>query len=448
MLLAYLPMRVAAVNKNAYVSHNLADPTYPKTVIIPNGVNNYDIQYAHGRPLSDFTIEDCPDSVFNYNCQYYKSLISLKQMYEANITAAKRKLEAHDEELLSDYINKNVDDVYKRTKQRINKSIDKLSSYHAEDIVRDISNDATLSITARDITELEADISADLADQQYALSSVEDEVIDELTEKWYKIYQTTPESKQSDEQIYLKWVSSLGELENEIKHWKSAALEEAIEYEKIQISEFNAIPHNGKDFRNQLRKLTTKLISDLTQDVKNSAFDVIYTKLPKSVIDKYKDQLNAMIMLHKRCKLYSMVDSFMNTFKLQLNSLLGTLNIDDFVDATDWYELKKYLFPIVETCIQTMARTAFTELNDRLTLLPKYNDYVTNIQYMNRVSNDIVNAINNAILDVDLSDEAIAEEPMMSKIADAIDVLNAGYSDNVKRCRRKPSKAVHSKNDL
>ena len=440
--------RTAPQAKNVYVSHHCADPSYPQTTIVPKGVNDYDIQYAHGKPLSEFSVDDCPDSVFNYDCQYYKSLLSMKAMYESNVTAAKHKLDAHDESLMNAYINDHIDEIYSKTAKRINKSIDKLSAMSAEDLVRDISNDTSLA-SAKDIAELKADIAAELDEQQYAMSSVEDVIIDELTERWYNMYQTCANNKRDDEAVYIRWVSGLKEIESEIKNWKRAALDEAIEYERQRISEFNAIPHNGNEFKTQLRKMTAKLISESTTDVKSSAFDVICSKLPRSAVDKYSDQLNTMIMLHKRNRCYSVIDTFMNTFKVKLNEILGRLNINDFVEATDWYELKKFIFPLVESCVNSMSRIIFTEMNDRLSLIQKYTDNISNLQHMSRLTTDVVNSITNVLTDFNVDTDVIDDEPSLAKVVDGVDTLNVGFSDNVKRVHhRKPAKAVKGKDDF
>lgn len=439
---------VTSSAKNAYTSHHCADPSYPQTTIVPKGVNDYDIRYAHGKPLSEFTIDDCPDTVFNYDCQYYKSLLSMKSMYETSAANAKRKLDAHDESLMNAYINDHVDEIYSKAAKRINKSIDTLSSLSAEDLVRDISNDTNLA-NSRDIANLKADIEAEMDEQQEALSSVEDEVIEDLTAQWYTMYQTSPDNKRADESIYTRWVNGLKEIDNEIKNWKRVALDEAIEYERTQISEFNAIPHNGTEFKSQLRKMTAKLISESTADVKSSAFDVICSKLPRSAVEKYNDQLNTMIMLHKRNRCYSVIDTFMNTFKVKLNDILGRLNINDFVAATDWYELKKFLFPLIESCVNAMSKNIFTEMNDRLSLIQKYTDNISNLQHMSRLVSDVVTATTNVLADYNVDVDVIDDDPSLAKVVDGVDTLNVGFSDNVKRVHhRKPAKAVKCKDDF
>lgn len=439
--------RITHTKRNTYTLHHCADPSYPQTTIIPRGVNDYDIQYAHGKPLSDFNIDDCPDSVFNYDCHYYKSLMSMKQMYESRIAEASHKLDAHNEALMHEYVNNHIDEHYNKATKRVSKSIDKLSHMSAEDLVRDMSSDTSLA-NARDIAHLKADIAADLDDQRYALSSVEDEVTEDLENQWYAMYQTTKESKHIDETIHAKWVSALAENEREVRNWKQTALDAAIEYERVQISEFNAIPRNGADFKKQLQKMTAKLLSDSTADVKSSAFDIVCSKLPKGATDKYGDQLNTMIMLHKRNRCYVIIDEFMNRFKAKLNTALSHLCIDNFVEATDWYDVKKYLFPLIESTTNAMSRIIFTEVSDRLSLIQKYTDTISNLQQMSRLATDIVNGISSVLNDVHIDPNIIDDDPTFAKLVDGVDTLNTGFSDKTKKTtHRKPARSIKGNDD-
>lgn len=422
-----MKQRVSAQNKAVYTSHRLLEPTYPKTVIVPINTNEYIIKYAHGRPLSDFTIDTCPDSVFNYDCQYYQSLLALKTTYLTNIERVKYQLEAFDESLMNKYIDDHIDAKYLAYSSNVRNSIEELSALTPEAMVSDISQETMdTRVTARDLESLSEAISSDLSEFQSALDSVEDVVYDELTAEWFRMHNTSPESERYCKDLLAKWEIGLGNLSNEFRAWKEDALREATDYEKQQIIEYQSIPHTVKEINNQLRKLYRTEISKATQEIKASALDIIITKLPSSALSKYEDQLTSIIMLHSKCKCYGYIDRFMETVKNKMTYFINKLKLDEFTIAIDFYELKKYLFPIVNSTVNAMSHVLFTEMRDRLDLIQSYTDNVTNMQHMKRIATSIVGDINTNLDDMDIVINDIDDDSFRS-LNEAIMYLNESY---------------------
>lgn len=421
--------RIAASNVDTYTPHHLADPTYPKTVIVPIGVNSYNIKYAHDKPLSDFTVDDCPDSVFNYDCQYFKSIMTLKSTYERNIETVKHQLEAFDDKLKEDFINSRIDNLYITAVNKIHANINTLISTTAEDIVRDVSNNSidAEDMNVRDLNSLNDAIETELSEQQSALDSVGEEVLEDLETEWYEMHHTTSESKDHLTKMLADWLNGIDQLSNSITEWKQFALNSAIEYERIQIQEFNAIPRTANEFMTQLRTLYNSVISSSTQDVKNSALDVICSKLPRAVVDKYCDHIHGYTLLNRRCKCYKCIDTFMTLVRTRIIAIVSELKYQLFGSNTDWYDCKKSLFPLIETYVSNMSRMLFTQINERLSLLPKYDSSMQNIPQVKRVSNEVVEQINANLIDFQFTEQDINNDISTSNLIDMINNINEAY---------------------
>lgn len=421
--------RIAAPNMNTYVPHHLADPTYPKTVIVPIGINSYDIKYAHGKPMSDFTVETCPDSVFNYDCQYYKSIMALKTTYSRNIETVKHQLEAFDEKLKDEFINSRIDSLYMSAVNKIHENINTLKSTSAEDIVRDISNNSMSAdeVSVRDLNTLDEDIASELSDQQSALDSVGDVVLEELETEWYSMHHTSKDSKEHLEKMLDDWVNGLEQLGTSITEWKQFALSSAIDYERIQIQEFNAIPHNMNEFMNQLRSLYNSAISTSTQDVKDSAFDIVCSKIPRPVVEKYSDHILGFTLLNRRCKCYKCIDSFMTLVRTRIIEIVNGLKCSLFSNDTDWYDCKKSLFPLIETYVSNMSRMLFTQINDRLSLLPQCSTSLSNLPQVQRTSGEIITQINGNLLDFQFTEQDINNDVSTVNVIEIVNTINDAY---------------------
>lgn len=395
-------MRVSVENIDAYTAHRLSEPTYPKTVIIPTNINEYSIHYAHGKPLSDFTVDDCPDSVFNYNCQYYQSLVALKKKYDAELSKVLYQLEAFDEDKMEDFINERIDEKYKNYSERLRADIEELSSMTAEEIIRDVSNgdiDAS-HLRVTDINDLNSDIMSDLSERQSELDSVESIAYDELYAEWFRVHETSPESKMYLTDIQGNLLLGLGKMDQEVRAWKTSALNDAIEYERNSIKEYQSIPHNITEFRKQLQTLQRTTIANLIQDIKNSVLDIILSKMPKSAIDKYEKQINTLILLHSKCKCHKYIDAFSEVIKNKITIAISKLKMTKFNETLDWYELKQYIFPLLESGVTNIYHRFFSEMNERLALVPKSDDLVTNMDGMKTVSRNIIASINENLDDM------------------------------------------------
>lgn len=427
--------RTSTENKALYVSHRLSEPSYPQTIIIPIGINDYEIHYAHGQPLSKFTIDDCPDSVFNYDCHYYKSLQSLKNNYTNNLKHVKFQLEAFNEDLMEDYINERIDALYIKYSESVRSDIKDLKELTPEDIIRDVSNGAISieDIHDHDITSLSEDLLSDLSEKQTAFDSVQSVAYDELYAEWFDLHQTTPNSRPYLEDLLSRWELGLGNLENEFRAWKEDALKEAIEYEKQFISEYQTIPLNGKDFKKQIQSICRTNIAAITQDVKNSSLDIIITKLPKSAIDKYESQLNTLIFMHSKCKCHRYIDSYMEVIRGKVNTTINKLKVAHFDSSTtDWYDLKKTIFPVVESTIKNLAHELFSEINERLNLIPSYLDNtITNMEHMKRLSTTIITGINENLRDMDDVISGI-DNSYVAILANCVNKANETYAKNCK----------------
>lgn len=420
------PLTASIERIDTVSTHRLNEPTYPKTVIIPLNNNDYTIQYAHERPLSSFTVDDCPDSVFNYNNSYYQSLLSMKQSFIQNLEKLNKQLEAFDETARENFINEHIDEKYLSYTNKIQKNITKLSSTTAEDIIRDISN-GSIDITERDITELSDEIMSDLSEFHSALESVDEFVYEELNNKWFTQHGIAPSSEQYIKNMKSQWEAYIANVDMEIIEWKKVALADAVEYENKCIKEYQSIPKTCRDFKTQLQRMYRQNVSLSTQDVKNSVLDIVKTKLHATAIKKYDNQLNTLIMLHNKCKCYRYIEQYMSAVNEKLSTMLNTLNLKSFKDA-NWYELKQLIFPMVNKQIMNQTQTLFREIEERLSLIQPFGDIVSNMQMMKRIITNLIAAMNDALIDMPTAIEDNVTDESFEGLIELVDSVNEKYS--------------------
>lgn len=385
----------------------LGTPDHPKTVIVKVKTNEYDISYAHGKPMYSFTVDTCPDSIFNYNSDYYQSIISLKNNFLTAINHIKFKLEAFDQQLLDEYIASRSQSLREKYISSINNNISKLQDMNDPSFVDSMSPTHKWSESER--IQFETDVESEILEQESILSTVDETIRQELYNQWFYEHGTTPNSMSKLQSDLCEKEIGFRSLDDEILEWKKQALREAIDFENIVITEYTSIPHVQEEFDEQFNNLYLDLMSSHSTDVKNSCFDVIYHKFPKHVTDKYGSHLNSMIFMHGKNKCHKNIDTYMSVVKDRIVSIMSCLHTDAF-ECVDWYELKKYIFPVLSKTVDMHARMLFQYLNDRLKRIDiEINGNVT-MDALRKIATTVVMNINSSLSDFHL---------IMSKITDS-----------------------------
>lgn len=393
-------------------------------------INEYKIEYAHGKPLSEFNIHNCPNSIFDFESTYFKSLMSMYQLYSQNLEKVTEQLKAFNTEAMNEYIKSNFDELKSKYVSLIQSEIDELKNTSADDLVAYAFNSETLSnelVSKNTINSLSNDMLSEISEKQSILDNIDEIVTNELISNWFIKFDTNAESEDILKEHKSNWSISISNLLENIEEWKQRMLEIAIDNERIVIEEFLSIPYDQTIFDKQLIEHINTELTKHTTDIKESILDDVKCKFNTNTLRKFHTCIDSEIMCKPSNKCYKYIDSFMEVINYKILDFINRLYTSRF-DTTlvDWYELKKTLFTTINELFDNVSRILYKNIHDKINLIKPFDDTITTKTGLTKAGSSLVNSINNSLISIPI---LINDYKQMTGNGDIFNEINSLIKD-------------------
>lgn len=391
--------------------------------------NQYELIYQYNKPLSNYTLNDCPDSLFNYNSPFYINIVSMKNRYNQRIKDINKKLIAFDTHLMNQYINSRFEDLKTNYLEILTKDIESIKDIKSNKPTIDENEQNSSDIFNPNSISFRLSYEKELSEKTSLIKNIDELIYNILFNQWFELHSTTPDSEVKLNESLDKWSKGLLDLDKTYQQWKSDVFSLAQTIENEIISEFNDIPHNCFEFNDRITKHITKLNQYHKTDIINSCIDIVTTKLTSQTYEKYGKSINTLIINAPKNKCTNLIQTTLSTIFNVITSNIARLKVNKFVVATDWYQLKKDITPIIDNIYITFMNKLFMIINDKFKYIPSFTEDITTKDEFKVQSKLLVASFNETNEMITILINSIQTDPLIDDFSDLIDEINASYVD-------------------